>query len=365
MLAHLLLALLAAGGPSRAPATPLPGDPKAGNCQGTHHPGDTIVCYIVFRGDPDFTSLSLSFNADPVQDPGELPIAFNLDKSRKVAPGVYEVTDILPFATSGRCYLFSIMASVGPGAYRDYIYGRQFFSRIAIHFTADEPEPAGDWHAEQKAPDLEIPGKNGDTPPEQPKLEIPGEPNKLVTIEKSAPAQAQTVPESKKTKKQKKRNVAELREVGPEPRGPSPDLFPKFRSLQGKNHKRPCEGGNKPGDRITCYVGFDGESAFTRIYLSFYNRDAQYEQSGLCNSLFFQDWQKVGRRKYRVTGILPACADGNYTLSGMQVWTLTGLRDYREGIDFINRFPAIHLDNRNQTALPDIVSIGPFPPSRD
>src|SRR5262249_21629858 len=119
------------------------GTPTSGTCQGTHGPGDRLVCYITFRGDPEFTNLTLTFNPEPVQDPGALPAPFNLDKFRKIAPGIYEVTDILPFATSGRCYLFSVVAGAGPGVYRDYVYGRQFFRRITINFAA-EAESATD-----------------------------------------------------------------------------------------------------------------------------------------------------------------------------------------------------------------------------
>lgn len=342
MLASFFLAFIAAGALS-AKAASLPGDPVVGKCQGTHRPGDRIVCYVTFKGDPEFTALTLSFNAEAVQDQGELPVAFNLDKSRKIAPGTYEVSDTLPFATSGRCYLFSIIAARGPGAYRIYVYGREFFHRIAIHFSEEDlvEEPAADINYKLNEPAIVI--------PLNPIIPHP--------TFKSGPT---TGPGTKGKERSRK-----LVEVGPPPRGPSPDIFPLFRSLRGRSMKRPCEGGHQPGSKITCYVGFAGASAFTMIYLSFYTPQVPSDQSGLCSGFMFQDSRKIGRRTYKVTGVLPPCANGNYLLSGLVAYTLTGTRSYQQGIDFINKFPAIRLDNRNQTVFPDILTIGPYSSSRD
>ena len=372
MRAAFLLFLIAAGRLLAAPAGLPPGTPTSGTCQGTHGPGDRLACYITFRGDPEFTSLTLTFNPEPVQDPGALPVAFNLDKFRKIAPGIYEVADILPFATSGRCYLFSIVAGAGPGVYRDYVYGRQFFRRITINFAA-EAESATD---EKAHVTLKEPGSlDGEgpyvLPPAQKmtgKSEGPADdhasdhrldaPKEKVTIgdHETAVPEAARAPKIKATQRGN-RPV----EVGPPPRGPSPYLFPNFRSLHGKSRKRPCDGGHKPGSKIACYVSFDGDSAFTSLYLSFYTPEVSYEQSGLCSSFLFQDSERINRRTYRVTGVLPACANGGYVLSGMMAHTLAGMRSYQQGVDYMNRFPAIQLENRNQTVFPDIVTIGSDP----
>jgi hypothetical protein len=338
MPATLLLSFLAAAAFS-ANAVGSPGNPVTGKCQGTHGPGDRIVCYITFKGDPEFTALTLSFNAEAVQDPGELPISFVLDKSRKIAPGTYEVSDTLPFATSGRCYLFSIMAGRGPGVYRDYIYGREFFNRIAIHFSdqglVDEPA---------HEPTFKL---------DEPKIVIPLQPIIPSPIVKRVAAPATPINPVKPSGK--------LVEVGPPPRGPSPNLFPQFRSLRGRSMKRPCEAGHQPGSKVTCYVRFAGPSAFTTIYLSFSMQRVPSDQSGLCGAFMFRESKKIGRRTYRVTGVLPPCANGSYLLSNLVAFTLTGMRSYQEGIDFINKFPAVRLDNRNQTFFPDILAIGDYP----
>jgi hypothetical protein len=125
--------------------------------------------------------------------------------------------------------------------------------------------------------------------------------------------------------------------------------------------KRPCEGGHQPGSKVTCYVRFAGPSAFTTIYLSFYTPHAPSDQSGLCGNFMLQNSKKIGRRTYKVTGVLPPCANGSYLLSNLVAYTLTGMRSYQEGIDFINKFPAVRLDNRNQTLFPDILAIGDYP----
>lgn len=339
MPASFLLAFLAAG---LLPA----GNPVVGKCQGAHRPGDRIVCYVTFKGDADFTSLSLGFNPEAVQDPGELPIAFNLEKSRKIAPGTYEVSDTLPFATSGRCHLVSIIAGRGPGVYRMYNYGREFFNRITIHFT--------DETVEETPPDLNV-NLN------EPQISVPLQ--SMVPHLKPGMIKSKPLPASKiKPGKEKKEKLVE---IGPPPSGPGPNLFPQFRSLRGRNWKRPCEGGHTPGSKITCYVSFSGPSAFTSLYLSFATPQVQSDQSGLCSSFMLQNSRKTNRRTYRVSGVLPPCAGGSYLLTDMVARTLTGMRSYMEGVDFINKFPAIRLDNYNQTVFPDILTIGAELPPQD
>jgi hypothetical protein len=277
-------------------------------CGGRHKEGDTIVCYVAFRTDPTLDNLELGF-LGPSDGNGDASNNIILRESHKVCPGVFAVSGRVESVVPGNFVPVSILAAVRPNAWRNYgnVYGFKSDAVLTIEKAV---------------------GPNS-------KTSVPGTGNPS-TESQSLSAYSRPPPD--------------------------PHIFPSLESIHGKKPTTPCEGGHKPGSKISCYVTFAGASSFTMLTSAFYSRVVPEDEAGLCSSVVFRESRKISKHTYKITGMLPACASGKYVLSSLVAHTATDMRVYNNGSDYKDDVPVIRLDNPHQTLFSEIIYVGAASP---
>jgi hypothetical protein len=112
------------------------------SCGGRHRPGDTLTCFVAFDGDPDFGKVEVVFNLPDNPPPNHRGsyINFVLRNSRKIAPGTYAVSDVLPDCVPGQYILAAVSAGIAGKGYRLYSNGYGFHSELTVDFENDPEE---------------------------------------------------------------------------------------------------------------------------------------------------------------------------------------------------------------------------------
>jgi hypothetical protein len=90
----------------------------------SHHfkPGDTLRYTVTFEGDPNFDNVNISFQTGGVpSDQSGLTNNFGVGRSRRVAPGKFEVEGEVPNnVASGTYRLSSVQTRISPSGVKDY-----------------------------------------------------------------------------------------------------------------------------------------------------------------------------------------------------------------------------------------------------
>lgn len=90
----------------------------------SHHfrPGDTLRYAVTFEGDPNFDNVGIYFQAGEVPpDQSGLTNGFSVGRSRKTAPGKFEVEGEIPSnAASGTYRLSGVQTRISPSGAKNY-----------------------------------------------------------------------------------------------------------------------------------------------------------------------------------------------------------------------------------------------------
>lgn len=291
--------------------------PEKSKCGGTHRPGDTLTCVVVFDGDPEFDKVEVVFNLPENPPPNHRGsyINFVLRISRKVAPGTYEVSDVLPDCVPGEYILAAVSAGITGKGYRLYSNGYGFHSQLTVDFENDPKEfdnPVND------------------------KLEAEGGTSPILTLPEALdPSLFPPV-------------TGILKLAAPE------DLSEREKTVSGEPHQ--------PGDKITVRVTFDGDTNFNSVILNFnMQTPVPEDQLGLCNGFLLDKTKLIDAQTYEVTGVLQACASGRYFVSDITVFAPAGRSHlYKLGAEFKSRF-VLDLHNEHQTLFPNVKLVGSTP----
>jgi hypothetical protein len=83
------------------------------------------------------------------------------------------------------------------------------------------------------------------------------------------------------------------------------------------------------------------------------------EQLGLCNGFLLDETKSIDAQTYEVTGVLQACASGQYFVSDITARTPAGRSHlYQLGSDFKSRL-VLDFRNEHQTLFPNVKLVGP------
>lgn len=304
-------------GIAQAQTTNAPGvsERENGNCSGRHRQGDTLRCYVKFDGKVNFTHVEVVFNLPDNPPPGAPGsyINFVLRESTKVDENTYEVSGVLPDCVGGTYILAAVSASLGEKGYRGYTNGYQFYNKLTVEFLNEAvPKP--------------IEGKD--------EAGI----NQGLAI---AGPSTTFVPDFEKAEKEADKEEAALRlKFG------SPRIWEK--------RKGECGGLHEPGEELTCIVTFSGNPDMGGVFLNFNLRTPVREsQKGMCNGILLQKSERIDDQTYRVSGKLPLCASGRYTLA--QVVEAGGGFQWNEP-EFVSSV-LLYLRNVDTSSFPNVRAV--------
>jgi hypothetical protein len=107
-------------------------------------------------------------------------------------------------------------------------------------------------------------------------------------------------------------------------------------------------------------VTFERAVAFNKLYINFNRlKDVPENQRGLCNGILLQITEKVDYQTYKVSGVLPACADGRYFVSDVTAQNAEwGSHPYNTRAS-LKRDMTVELQNPHQKLFPDVKEISP------
>jgi|HubBroStandDraft_6_1064221.scaffolds.fasta_scaffold03528_14 hypothetical protein len=111
--------------------------------QPIHRVGDTLRYTVVFDGDPDFSSVTLFFSTSvaPANQAG-LAQSFNINGTKKVGPGKFEVEGMIPNnVVTGSYELSDIQPHIAPNGVKDYD-GKKFDQHFEVENPAKYEFPA-------------------------------------------------------------------------------------------------------------------------------------------------------------------------------------------------------------------------------
>ena len=117
-----------------------------------------------------------------------------------------------------------------------------------------------------------------------------------------------------------------------------------------------CSGKHREGDRLRCYVTFDGKVEFTHVEVVFNLPDNPAPGApGAYVNFVLRESTKVDDNTYEVSGILPNCVGGTYILAAVSAGLgEKGYREYTNGyqfysgltVEFLNGAPARPIGNK-------------------
>jgi len=104
--------------------------------------GQTLHYSVTFDGDPNFSSVTLYFNSGSTPpDQAGLSPSFNINQTKKVGPGKFEVEGQIPNTTATGTYeLGTVQPRIAPNGVRDYD-GKQFHIVLEVENPVKYPFP--------------------------------------------------------------------------------------------------------------------------------------------------------------------------------------------------------------------------------
>jgi hypothetical protein len=333
-------------------------------CGGKHLPGDELKCYVTFKRPTNLTMVSMSFNILNA-NAGNLV----LSDTQKVSTDTYEVTGVIPeHVQPGTYKLAGVSAGLGK-ANRSYQFGYGLNDDLEIEvqgptlaippLNVTNRDPTTELQGQLVATPQQVQGPSLAIPPpsvanRDPQIEVQSQP--VATPQPDAMRVAQTSVVTAPA------NPAIVDDITPHPID--------ITSIEG------CVGNYTPGDTVTCYVRFSEDTDFKSLSavldMDMQDRAVPYDrrpldQRLLCSGWIAEEFQKVDERTYKVWGVLPSCATGNYRLTQVTV-----VRPCRRGANCwstqsleprIRNSSGFDLRNDNQKVFPELKKVSPFPPS--